>query len=83
MKQLVLAKRCDNNHDEQYVTSFHVSSSADDVTWSNIGTDVQAVYVDIIATWWFDMEVSARYWRIEPVTYREYPSMQAELIGYI
>ena len=65
------------------MTSFHVSFFADDFTWSNIGTDVQAVYEDNIATWWFDMEVSARYWRIEPVTYRGYPSMQAELIGYI
>ena len=78
-----IGKRCDNVDDEQHVTSFHVSFFADDFTWSNIGTDVQAVYEDNIATWWFDMEVSARYWRIEPVTYRGYPSMQAELIGYI
>ena len=78
-----IGKRCDNNHGEQYVTSFHVSSSADDVTWSNIGTDVQAVYEGIIATWWFDMDVSARYWRIEPVNYVLYPSMQADIMGYI
>ena len=78
-----IGKRCDSVDDEQYVTSFHVSSSAEAVTWSNIGTDVQAVYEGIIATWWFDMEVSASYWRIEPVTYVLHSSMQADIIGYI
>ena len=78
-----IGKRCDGEHGEQYVTSFHVSSSSDVVTWSNIGTDVQAVYDGIIATWWFDVEVSARYWRIKPVTYLLYPSMQADIMGYI
>ena len=78
-----IGKRCDGEHGEQYVTSFHVSSSSDVVPWSNIGTDVQAVYDGIIATWWFDVEVSARYWRIKPVTYLLYPSMQADIMGYI
>ena len=78
-----IGKRCDDTYDEQYVTSFHVSTSVDDVTWLYIGTDVQAVYEGIIATWWFGREVSARYWRIEPVTSHDYPSMQAEFIGYI
>ena len=76
-----IGKRCDVT--DQYVTSFHVSTSDDDVTWSYIGTDVQAVYEGIIATWWFGMEVSARYWRIEPVTFNKYAAMQIELIGYI
>ena len=67
----------------QYVTSFHVSTSGDDVTWSYIGTDVQAVYEGIYFTWWFDMEVTARYWRIEPVTWNEYAGMHADFIGYI
>ena len=76
-----IGKRCDSIY--QYVTSFHVSTSGDDVTWTYIGTDIQAVYDGIIATWWFDMEVSARYWRIEPVTFYNYASMQADIIGYI
>ena len=76
-----IGKRCDNK--VQYVTSFDVATSPDDVTWSYIGTDVQAVYRGIIATWWFDREVSARYWRIEPLTFIEYPSMQVDFIGYI
>ena len=75
-----IGKRCDATN--QYVTSFHVSTSTDDVTWAYIGTDVQAVYEGIIATWWFDMEISARYWRIEPVTFILYGSMQADFIGY-
>ena len=78
-----IGKRCDETHGEQYVTSYHVSSSDDDVIWSYIGTDVQAVYVGIIAIWCFDMEVSARYWRIEPVTFVRHSSMQADLIGYM
>ena len=78
-----IGKRCDVLDGEQYVTSFHVSSSEDGVTWSYIGTDVQAVYKGIIETWWFDMEVTARYWKIEPVTFILYSSMQADFIGYI
>ena len=76
-----IGKRCD--HIQQYVTSFHVSSSDNDVTWSYIGTNVRAVYEDIIATWWFDRDVSARYWKIEPLTFKDHPSMQADFIGYI
>ena len=76
-----IGKRCDGLNGEQYVTSFHVSSSDDDVTWSYIGTDIQAVYEGIIATWWFDVEVSARYWRIEPLNFFSFPSMQADFIG--
>ena len=77
-----IGKRCDSLRLNQYVTSFNVSTSDDDVTWSYIGTDVQAVYEGIVFTWWFDMEVSARYWRIEPVTWDSSPSMQADFIGY-
>ena len=75
-----IGKRCDATI--QYVKSFHVSTSDDDVTWSYIGTDVQAVYKGTIATWWFEMEVSARYWKIEPRTFNTHPSMQADFIGY-
>ena len=78
---LVMGKRCDAT--TQSVTSFHVSTSDDDVTWSYIGNDVQAVYEGIIATWWFERDISARYWRIEPVTFTVNPSMQADFIGYI
>ena len=78
-----IGQRCDDINGVQYVETYHVSSSEDDVTWSSIGTDVEAVYEGMIATWWFDREVSARYWRIEPVTSHAYPSMQAEFIGYI
>ena len=60
-----IGKRCDGYY--QYLKTYHVSTSNDDFTWSYIGTDVQAVYEGIIATWWFDRKVSARYWRIEPV----------------
>ena len=52
-----IGKRCDDTM--SFVTSYHVSTSPDDVTWSYMGTDVQAVYEGIIATWWIDMEVSA------------------------
>ena len=76
-----IGKRCDRT--SKYVKTFSVSTSADDDTWSYIGTDVQAVYEDTIATWWFDMAVSSRYWRIHPVTWNGYACMQAEFIGYI
>ena len=78
-----VGQRCDYINGLQYVETYHVSSSDDDVTWLYIGTDVQAVYEGIIATWWFDTDVSARYFRIEPVTFILFPAMQAEFIGYI
>ena len=67
----------------QYVTSYHVSSSGDDVTWSYIATDVQTVYEGIFATWWFDMEVSARSRRVEPLTFVKYASIQVDILGYM
>ena len=76
-----IGKRCDDN--SMYVKTFNVSTSEDDVSWSYIGTNVQAVYEDIIATWWFDMEVTARFWRIHPVTWERFGCMQTEFIGYI
>ena len=44
-----IGKRCDGI--SQYLKTYHVSTSNDDVTWSSIGTDVQAVYEGMIATW--------------------------------
>ena len=80
-----MGKRCDDAYGEQYVTSFHFSTSADDVIWSVIFADVnvEALYDGDIATWWFDNEISARYWKIEPITWMSHPSMQADIIGYI
>ena len=75
-----IGKRC-YQHSDQFVTSFHVSTSVDDTTWSYIGTDIQAVYDGMLFTWWFDRVVSARFWRIEPVTYNGYAAMQADFIG--
>ena len=77
-----IGQRCDDLYGPEYVTSFHLSTSDDDVTWSYEGTNVQAVYEDLIFTWWFN-EMSARYWRIEPVTFFSHASMQADLIGYV
>ena len=80
-----IGKRCDDAHGEQYVTSFHLATSADDVTWSVIfaDVDVEDLYDGDIATWWFDNEITARYWRIEPITWMNHASMQADIIGYI
>ena len=81
-----IGKRCDDTFGEQYVTSFHFSTSDDDVTWSVIFADVNVedLYDGDIATWWFKNELSARYWKIEPVTWvSQYPAMQADIIGYI
>ena len=57
--RVTIGKRCDPN--QHYVTSFHVSLSNNDAIRSYIGTDVHAVYEGIMATWWFDIEVSACY----------------------
>ena len=82
-----IGKRCDGvaQYGVQYVTTFHLSTSDDDVTWSVIFADVDVddLYDGDIATWWFDNEISARYWRIEPITWMNHCSMQADIIGYI
>ena len=78
---VVIGKRCDET--SQFVTSFNVSTSGDDVTWSYVGTDVDVVYEGtLLFTWMFGMEVRARYWKIEPVTFHNFPAMQADFIGY-
>ena len=61
---------------------FNMSSSADDVTWSSVGTEVglNAVYEGLRATWWFEKEVSARYWKFEPDVMIP---LKAEILGYI
>ena len=79
---VLVRKRCDLIHGEQYVTSFHVSSSDDDVTWSYVGTDIQPVYEGISFTWWFDRDITSRYWKIELLTFVIHPSFQADIIGY-
>ena len=76
-----IGKQCDIQH--YYVKSFHVSSSVDDLAWSAVGVDEQALYVGTICHWWFDREISARYWFIQPLEFSGFPSMQADVIGYI
>ena len=78
---VLMRKRCDNP--SYFVTSSNVSTSSDDVCWSHVYTDVQAVYQGISLTWWFQRKVSARYWRISPVTYNNYAALQVDIIGYI
>ena len=80
---LLLRKRCDTTYGDQHVTTFSLSSSPDDVTWSYVGTDVQAVYEGEFATWRFGRAVSARYWKIFPLSYNIRPFFQADIIGYL
>ena len=78
---VVIGKRCD--YPAQYVKSFRVSTTDDNVTWSYIDADdVQAQYEGVLFTWWFGREVAARYWKIEPLTWNGYAAMQAEFLGY-
>ena len=78
---VVIAKRCD--YPAHHVTSFRVSTTDDNVTWSYIDTDnVQAQYDGLIFTWWFGREVAARYFRIEPFTWTAFAAMQAGYLGY-
>ena len=80
---LLLRKRCDFVHGQQYVITFHVSSSMDGASWDYIDRDVQAVYQNISFTWWFGGGVTGRFWKLEPITYRKHASLQMDLIGYI
>ena len=80
---VVIRMRCDFTYGELFVETFHLSTSHDDVIWFYIGTDIEAEYKGITFTFWLDSDVSARYWRIEPINYRKFPAMQADLLGYI
>ena len=80
---LLLRKRCDQQHGDQHVTTFSLSTSDDDVTWSYVGTDVQTVYEGMFSTWMFGRDVPARYWKIEPLEYNIRPFFQADIIGYL
>ena len=78
---VLIRKRCDLADDDQYVTSYDISSSTDDVIWVYIGTNIQAAYRQSYHTWWFDQEVAARFWKIEIKKFQSHPSMQADIIG--
>ena len=80
---LLLRKRCDVVNGQQYMQTFHASSSTDEGTWDYIGRDVQTVYQNISFTWWFGRNVTGRFWKIEPMTYTKLPAMQTDFIGYI
>ena len=93
---VVIGKPCD--YPDFYVKSFRMSTKDENSIWSYIGTDVstgigtdvgpgegtdvQTQYDGLIFTWWFGRDVSARFWRIEPVTWHGYAAMQAEFLGY-
>ena len=80
---LLLRKRCDFVNGQQYVRTFHASSSMDGITWDYIDRDVQAVYRNISFTWWFGRHVTGRFWKFEPITFNRQPALQIDLIGYI
>ena len=80
---LLVRKRCDQGDGDHHVKTFSLSTSDDDVIWSYVGTDVQTVYEGLLSTWRFGRDVSARYWKIEPLTYNLRPYLQADIIGYL
>ena len=77
----VVAKpRCD--YPSQQVSSLQVFKSDDGVNWCTASGVITTDYsVDDTSTTWFNEAWTARYWRIDPVTWLNHPSMKADLIG--
>ena len=66
------------------VTSLRVSSSGDGVKSSDVSDIVITKYsADMLSTSWFKKVVTARYWRINVLTWRSRASIKADLIGEI
>ena len=65
------------------ITSAHIAASNDDITYTYVVTNLQVIYVDNSFTSWFPERVTARYWKITPLTYDHYPTLKADIIGYV
>ena len=79
---VVVKPRCDSPHTNQQVTSLQVFKSDDDVKWCGVSDVITTDYsIDKTSTSWFDEAATARYWRINVLTWLTHPSMKADLIG--
>ena len=79
---LLLKKRCDPPHDQQKVLSYDVTFSHDGDAWMTAAENVVAPYPDgSTSVAWLQYPISARYWRIHPVTWLNHPSVKVDLIG--
>ena len=79
---IVMKPRCDDPHTDQRVTLVKVARSDYGVQWQDTSNIISADYsVYEISTSWLDEATTARYWRIEVVTWHAELFMKADLIG--
>ena len=79
---LVVQKRCDPPWDQQKVLSCDVTFSHDGDAWMTAAENLVAPYQDgSTSVAWLQHPVSGHYWRINPLTWVDHPSMKADLIG--
>ena len=80
---LVVRQRCGNYLNTQYMATAHVSVSDDGITYAYVVQDIELTYTDTSSTYWFPQAVTARYWKIHPVTWVFQSSFKADIIGFI
>ena len=74
--------RCDEPHNHEGVISLRVVRSHDEIKWHDASDVIHANYVlNHTSNSWFEEAASARYWRIQVLTWQSRPSMKADLIG--
>ena len=79
---VVVKPRCDEPYTRQRVTSFKVAKSDDGVLWQDASGVIPTDYrVNQNSVSWLDVDTTARYWRIKPLTWHIQLSMKADLIG--
>ena len=85
VKGMMIKKRCDTSHKNQWVTMVTVSTSHDDVTYQDVVVreDLSAGYdADITAYIVFTQVYTTRFWVIHVNDYNVYPAMKCDLLGF-
>ena len=80
----LIKQRCDAS--SQYATRVKITTSVDGLSWQIVIGSEDVIY-DVyngqgIYSVWYPKAYANRYWRIHALSYSQYPSMKADLIGH-
>ena len=78
---VLIRKKCSDF--TQYVRTLHVLASDDNATFSYAAENLEPVYQGMSSTTWFVSPVTARYWKIEVLTWNNAAIMKVDIIGYV
>ena len=79
---VLVRPRCDEPYTDQRVTTLQVAMSERGMKWNDVSGVISTNYsVEQESISWFDEAFTARYWKIQLLSWVIQPSMKADLIG--